>query len=123
MGERIRFALERFGSPRHRSHVAQLFSLGCYAHHAHFQIIFSRAFSQSSDLCLFRCLALAATNRDGIFWPFCRVGSWICSECDCHLVRWHVFANPRRVAQLVGFRLGEFVWLVLALFVVQIFDA
>jgi len=24
---RIRFALERFGSPRHRSHVAQLFSL------------------------------------------------------------------------------------------------
>jgi hypothetical protein len=25
---RIRFALERFGSPRHRSHVAQLFSLG-----------------------------------------------------------------------------------------------
>jgi hypothetical protein len=28
---RIRFALERFGSPRHRSHVAQLFSLGCYA--------------------------------------------------------------------------------------------
>ena len=28
MGERIRFALERFDSPRHRSHVAQLFSLG-----------------------------------------------------------------------------------------------
>ncbi len=25
---RIRFALERFASPRHRSHVAQLFSLG-----------------------------------------------------------------------------------------------
>jgi len=29
---RIRFALERFDSPRHRSHVAQLFSLGGYAH-------------------------------------------------------------------------------------------
>ena len=28
MGGRIRFALERFDSPRHRSHVAQLFSLG-----------------------------------------------------------------------------------------------
>jgi len=28
MGGRIRFALERFGSPRHSSHVAQLFSLG-----------------------------------------------------------------------------------------------
>jgi hypothetical protein len=28
---RIRFALERFGSPRHRSHVAQLFSLGSIA--------------------------------------------------------------------------------------------
>ena len=26
---RIRFALERWDSPRHRSHVAQLFSLGC----------------------------------------------------------------------------------------------
>jgi hypothetical protein len=29
---RIRFALERFASPRHRSHVAQLFSLGALAH-------------------------------------------------------------------------------------------
>ena len=28
MGGRIRFALERFDSPRHSSHVAQLFSLG-----------------------------------------------------------------------------------------------
>jgi len=28
---RIRFALERFASPRHRSHVAQLFSLGSKA--------------------------------------------------------------------------------------------
>ena len=28
MDERIRFALERFGLPRHSSHVAQLFSLG-----------------------------------------------------------------------------------------------
>ena len=28
---RIRFALERFGSPRHGSHVAQLFSLGHFA--------------------------------------------------------------------------------------------
>ena len=28
VGGRIRFALERFGSPRHSSHVAQLFSLG-----------------------------------------------------------------------------------------------
>ena len=28
VGERIRFALERFGSPRRSSHVAQLFSLG-----------------------------------------------------------------------------------------------
>ncbi len=31
MGGRIRFALERFDSPRHRSHVAQLFSLGIMA--------------------------------------------------------------------------------------------
>ena len=29
---RIRFALERFASPRHRSHVAQLWSLGHFAH-------------------------------------------------------------------------------------------
>jgi len=28
---RIRFALERFASPRHRSHVAQLYSLGIVA--------------------------------------------------------------------------------------------
>ena len=28
MGGRIRFALERLDSPSHRSHVAQLFSLG-----------------------------------------------------------------------------------------------
>jgi hypothetical protein len=32
VGGRIRFALERFASPRHRSHVAQLFSLGGFAY-------------------------------------------------------------------------------------------
>jgi hypothetical protein len=30
---RIRFALERFASQRHSSHVAQLWSLGHFAHH------------------------------------------------------------------------------------------
>jgi hypothetical protein len=35
VGGRIRFALERFASPRHRSHVAQLFSLGRSRMHIH----------------------------------------------------------------------------------------
>jgi hypothetical protein len=33
VGGRIRFALERFDSPRHSSHAAQLFSLGHMSYH------------------------------------------------------------------------------------------
>ena len=38
---RIRFALERLGLPRHRSHVAQLGSLGHYAHEIYLHIYFA----------------------------------------------------------------------------------
>jgi len=43
VGERISFALERFASPRHSSHVAQLFSLGCIESHTKHDITKSRA--------------------------------------------------------------------------------
>jgi hypothetical protein len=102
--------------------MSQLFSLGCYAHHATFQVIRSGAGSQSSNLCALCGLAMASGDRAGILWLLRCIGSWICSQFGCHIVRWYVFAKPRRVTQLVRLRFGKFVWLAFALFVVQVFD-
>jgi hypothetical protein len=46
VGGRIRFALERFDSPRHRSHVAQLWSLGIMrTHTAILSLLFAVSFT------------------------------------------------------------------------------